>query len=150
MAQKAAYKVADISLAEAGRKAIDIAEQEMPGLMWIRKKYGPSQPLKVLFVVFFSLLVLLLFFLIKKRIFLSFHLSAYPILISHPLCPSLRLLCICNSSACPLLSIPLFCGLLGTYFFFFNFFFYLLSSFPFPPPLPNLPIRVLVLLAACT
>eukprot|EP00047_Mylnosiga_fluctuans_P001265 m.219565 g.219565 ORF g.219565 m.219565 type:complete len:434 (-) comp10192_c0_seq1:57-1358(-) len=46
MAQKPAYKVADIALAEAGRKAIDIAEQEMPGLMSIRKKYGPSQPLK--------------------------------------------------------------------------------------------------------
>jgi len=45
-AQKPTYKVADIGLAAAGRKAIDIAEQEMPGLMWIRKKYGPSQPLK--------------------------------------------------------------------------------------------------------
>lgn len=47
MASKPAYKVADIALAEAGRKAIDIAEQEMPGLMHIRAKYGPSQPLKV-------------------------------------------------------------------------------------------------------
>ena len=47
MSEKPAFKVADIGLAEAGRKAIDIAEQEMPGLMWIRKKYGPSQPLKV-------------------------------------------------------------------------------------------------------
>eukprot|EP00048_Salpingoeca_helianthica_P014370 m.221387 g.221387 ORF g.221387 m.221387 type:complete len:433 (+) comp15784_c0_seq1:76-1374(+) len=43
---KPAYKVADIGLAEAGRKAIDIAEHEMPGLMSIRKTYGPSQPLK--------------------------------------------------------------------------------------------------------
>ena len=43
---KPTYKVADISLAEAGRKALDIAETEMPGLMNIRKKYGPSQPLK--------------------------------------------------------------------------------------------------------
>ena len=32
------YKVADISLAEFGRKEIDIAEQEMPGLMAIRNK----------------------------------------------------------------------------------------------------------------
>jgi len=46
MSAKPAYKVADIGLAEAGRKAIDIAEHEMPGLMAIRKKYGPSQPLK--------------------------------------------------------------------------------------------------------
>jgi len=40
------YKVADITLAEAGRKELDIAEGEMPGLMYIRKVYGPSQPLK--------------------------------------------------------------------------------------------------------
>ena len=40
------YKVADISLAEFGRKEIDIAEQEMPGLMAIRSKYAPQQPLK--------------------------------------------------------------------------------------------------------
>lgn len=40
------YKVADISLADFGRKEIEIAENEMPGLMAIRKKYGPSQPLK--------------------------------------------------------------------------------------------------------
>jgi adenosylhomocysteinase len=40
------YKVADITLAEAGRKELDIAEGEMPGLMYIREKYGPSQPLK--------------------------------------------------------------------------------------------------------
>lgn len=43
---KPAYKVADIGLAEAGRKAIMLAEHEMPGLMSIRTKYGPSQPLK--------------------------------------------------------------------------------------------------------
>lgn len=43
---KPSYKVADISLAEWGRKAIDIAENEMPGLMSMRKKYGPSKPLK--------------------------------------------------------------------------------------------------------
>merc|ERR1712038_1716876 len=43
---KPAYKVADISLAEWGRKALDLAENEMPGLMAMRKKYGPSKPLK--------------------------------------------------------------------------------------------------------
>lgn len=40
------YKVADMSLAEWGRKEIGIAEKEMPGLMAIRKKYGPQKPLK--------------------------------------------------------------------------------------------------------
>ncbi len=39
-------KVADISLAEWGRKEIMLAEAEMPGLMAIRQEYGPSQPLK--------------------------------------------------------------------------------------------------------
>src|SRR6202020_2980606 len=39
------YKVADISLAEFGRREIDIAEQEMPGLMSIRNKYAASKPL---------------------------------------------------------------------------------------------------------
>mgnify|MGYP001546661039 FL=1 len=39
------YKVADISLAEFGRKEIDIAEQEMPGLMSIRNKYAKGKPL---------------------------------------------------------------------------------------------------------
>lgn len=39
------YKVKDINLAEWGRKEIEIAEKEMPGLMSIRKKYGPSKPL---------------------------------------------------------------------------------------------------------
>src|SRR5258708_17217413 len=44
--EKAAdYKVADISLADFGRKEIDIAEQEMPGLMSIRKKYAAGKPL---------------------------------------------------------------------------------------------------------
>ena len=37
---------ADISLAEWGRKAIDIAENEMPGLMKMREVYGKTQPLK--------------------------------------------------------------------------------------------------------
>jgi adenosylhomocysteinase len=40
------YKVADISLAEYGRKEIEIAEKEMPGLMAIRKKYAGDKPLK--------------------------------------------------------------------------------------------------------
>ncbi|TNF42043.1 MAG: adenosylhomocysteinase, partial [Bacteroidetes bacterium] len=39
------YKVADLSLAEFGRKEIEIAEKEMPGLMAIRQKFGPSKPL---------------------------------------------------------------------------------------------------------
>ncbi len=42
----AEYKVADLSLADWGRKEILVAEQEMPGLMSIRKKYAPAQPLK--------------------------------------------------------------------------------------------------------
>jgi adenosylhomocysteinase len=40
------YKVADISLAGFGRKEIDIAEQEMPGLMSIRRKYAVDKPLE--------------------------------------------------------------------------------------------------------
>ena len=40
------YKVADISLAEWGRKEINIAETEMPGLMALREEFGASQPLK--------------------------------------------------------------------------------------------------------
>jgi adenosylhomocysteinase len=40
------YKVADISLADFGRKELDIAEHEMPGLMSIRKKYAAAKPLK--------------------------------------------------------------------------------------------------------
>lgn len=52
MSQKAAidlalpYKVKDISLAEWGRKEIELAEAEMPGLMALREEFGPSQPLK--------------------------------------------------------------------------------------------------------
>ena len=41
----AEYKVADLGLAEWGRKEISIAEHEMPGLMSIRKKYAPEKPL---------------------------------------------------------------------------------------------------------
>lgn len=40
------YIVKDISLAEFGRKELDIAETEMPGLMALRKEYGESKPLK--------------------------------------------------------------------------------------------------------
>jgi adenosylhomocysteinase len=40
------YVVADLSLAEYGRREIEIAETEMPGLMALRKEFGPSQPLK--------------------------------------------------------------------------------------------------------
>src|SRR5437764_14010798 len=39
------FKVADLSLAEFGRKEISLAEHEMPGLMAMRREYGPSQPL---------------------------------------------------------------------------------------------------------
>ena len=42
----AAYKVADLSLADWGRKEISIAEHEMPGLMAIRRKYAAEKPLK--------------------------------------------------------------------------------------------------------
>ena len=40
------YKVKDINLAEWGRKEIEVAEKEMPGLMSLRKKYGLSKPLR--------------------------------------------------------------------------------------------------------
>jgi len=40
------YKVADIELADWGRKEIELAEVEMPGLMACREEYGPKQPLK--------------------------------------------------------------------------------------------------------
>ena len=43
---KLQYKVADINLADWGRKELDIAEKEMPGLMALRKKYGETKPLK--------------------------------------------------------------------------------------------------------
>ena len=44
-AQISDYKVADISLADWGRKEIQIAEGEMPALMALRRKYRDSQPL---------------------------------------------------------------------------------------------------------
>src|SRR5512140_3261640 len=40
------YKVKDINLAEFGRKEIEIAEKEMPGLLSIRNKYSKEKPLK--------------------------------------------------------------------------------------------------------
>jgi len=43
---KLPYKVADISQAEWGRKVIDMSENEMPGLMQMRARYGPAKPLK--------------------------------------------------------------------------------------------------------
>jgi len=43
---KPAYKVADISLADWGRKEIELAEREMPGLMALREKYGAEKPLQ--------------------------------------------------------------------------------------------------------
>lgn len=44
--KKQPYKVADISLGDWGRREITLAEYEMPGLMQLRRTYGPSQPLK--------------------------------------------------------------------------------------------------------
>ena len=46
MNKKNDYKVADISLAEWGRREMSIAETEMPGLMALRKEYGTSKPLQ--------------------------------------------------------------------------------------------------------
>ena len=46
MAEFTDYKVADISLADWGRKEIEMAESEMPGLMAIREEHGAAQPLK--------------------------------------------------------------------------------------------------------
>ncbi|MDD5090964.1 MAG: adenosylhomocysteinase [Candidatus Wallbacteria bacterium] len=43
---KLPYKVSDISLADWGRKELQLAEREMPGLMAVRAKYGPKKPLK--------------------------------------------------------------------------------------------------------
>ena len=40
------YQVADLSLAAFGRKEIQLAEHEMPGLMAVREEYAPSQPLR--------------------------------------------------------------------------------------------------------
>ena len=40
------YKVRDIGLADFGRKELDIAEHEMPGLMAVREKYAAARPLE--------------------------------------------------------------------------------------------------------
>src|ERR1700710_371583 len=48
---KLEFKVADLSLAEWGRKEIMLAEQEMPGLMSVRAEYARQQPLKGLKIV---------------------------------------------------------------------------------------------------
>ena len=45
MSEKLAYRVKDIGLADFGRKELDIAEYEMPGLMAVRKQYGAKKPL---------------------------------------------------------------------------------------------------------
>ena len=45
MIEKIPYKIKDIQLADYGRKEIDIAEKEMPGLMSLRNKFGASKPL---------------------------------------------------------------------------------------------------------
>jgi len=45
-ARRLDYEVADLSLAEAGRHQIRLAENEMPGLMALREEFGPTQPLK--------------------------------------------------------------------------------------------------------
>jgi adenosylhomocysteinase len=44
--KKQPFKVADLTLAEWGRREIVLAEYEMPGLMQLRRNYGPTQPLK--------------------------------------------------------------------------------------------------------
>ena len=46
LVEKLPYKIADISLADFGRKEIELAEKEMPGLMSIRAKYSKEKPLK--------------------------------------------------------------------------------------------------------
>lgn len=46
MVETIPYKIKDISLADFGRKEINLAETEMPGLMALRKKYGKDKPLK--------------------------------------------------------------------------------------------------------
>src|SRR5690349_10870989 len=48
---KLEFKIADINLAEWGRKEIMLAEQEMPGLMAVREEYAKQQPLKGLKIV---------------------------------------------------------------------------------------------------
>ncbi len=49
--KRLAFKIADMSLADWGRKEMELAENEMPGLMAVREKYGPRKPLKGLKVM---------------------------------------------------------------------------------------------------
>ena len=49
------YKVKDISLAEFGRKEIELAESEMPALIKLRDRYGKDKPLKGLSLPYLSL-----------------------------------------------------------------------------------------------
>jgi len=44
--RKQDYKVRDLTLADSGRRAIEVAEKEMPGLMAVRAKYARQKPLK--------------------------------------------------------------------------------------------------------
>lgn len=44
--KKCLYKIADINLADSGRKALTMAESEMPGVMRLKRIYGPKKPLK--------------------------------------------------------------------------------------------------------
>ncbi len=46
VSQTEEYRIKDIGLADFGRKELDIAEKEMPGLMAVREKYGPQKPLE--------------------------------------------------------------------------------------------------------
>ncbi|RME25330.1 MAG: adenosylhomocysteinase [Deltaproteobacteria bacterium] len=46
IAEAVPYKVKDLALADWGRREIELAEKEMPGLMAVRRKYGPKKPLK--------------------------------------------------------------------------------------------------------
>ena len=50
------YVIADLGLAAFGRKEMDIAETEMPGLMALRKEFGSSKPLKDARITRFSLI----------------------------------------------------------------------------------------------
>jgi S-adenosylhomocysteine hydrolase len=51
MFERRSFFSADISLAEFGRKELILAENEMPGLMYLRSKYGAQKPLKGEFVL---------------------------------------------------------------------------------------------------
>ena len=61
MSWKFCLFLADISLAEFGRKELILAENEMPGLMYLRKKYGDSKPLKGISISYFYISLKLLY-----------------------------------------------------------------------------------------